>query len=1087
MAARSTDVVFHNQTDFALVKVEDGLDHGIWTDPWQPPGVIGPHADGEWRSESDGVLTGTEGHVRYRVGSSGRARSRVTAVSRRPGQLDLFVVGDDGVVYTAWWTEGQEWSGIVGGWRPIGGVFPADAPIAAVARTPDNLDLFIVGNDGVVYTSWWYAGQDWSGLGGWRPIGGTFPVGAPLAAVARTPNNLDLFVTGNDGVVYTSWWYAGVDWSGVNNDWRPIGGTFPVGAPLAAVARTPNNLDLFIVGNDGVVYTSWWYAGQDWSGLGGWRPIGGTFPVGAPLAAVARTPDNLDLFIVGNDGVVYTSWWYAGVDWSGFGGWRPIGGYFPAGARVAAVARTGNNLDLFVTGNDGVVYTSWWYSGADWSGINNSWRPIGGYFPAGASLATTARTGNNLDLFVVGNDGVVYTSWWYNGADWSGINNSWRPIAGPSVYFHWDNPYSGHNKYHLFPDVGLQALRAGGDGDNARVEVTVRPALVHRAGDFTPSMRGFHFSNSFGEVPYSLPPLRGSFLDYKYGNAKNGLCGGMVYAARDYFEANVPIPATNIPPPGEQDPLFVYFVNRLFDSFTVADISLYLKYMNPAYPDTDENVLSTFGLADGRASVVINTEWPLVRADIDAGHPSPLGLITIKSYWPGDLGANHQVMAYAYLENGTEVTLWVYDPNQHDNENVTISFSTLAWDRPLEIKHNVAVTDGDGNRRPIYCFFRTNYTARNPIGPSVFRGSGVVAVAARTSADLQALITGSDGVVYTSSWSNSHDWSGTNNNWQSIGGYFPAGSPLTAVARGTDHFDAFIVGGDGIVYTSWFDAGKEWSGAANNWRPIGGLFPVGSTVTAVARTPNNLDLFIVGNDGVVYTSWWVSGADWSGINNNWRPIGGYFPVGARVAAVARTSNNLDLFVTGNDGVVYTSWWYSGADWSGIDNDWRSIGGFFPVGAPLAATARTGNNLDLFVVGNDGAVYTSWWYNGADWSGINNTWRSIGGYFPPGGPIAATARKPDQLDAFIVGNDGVAYTSWWTNGADWSGVNNNWRPIGGTFPPTAPLTAFARTPDNQDLFVIGNDGVTYTSWWSVGVDWSGIHNNWRPIGGYFPIP
>ncbi|MGM2704327.1 matrixin family metalloprotease, partial [Bacillus cereus group sp. Bce036] len=40
--------------------------------------------------------------------------------------------------------------------------------------------------------------------------------------------------------------------------------------------------------------------------------------------------------------------------------------------------------------------------------------------------------------------------------------------------------------------------------------------------------------------------------------------------------------------------------------------------------------------------------------------------------------------------------------------------------------------------------------------------------------------------------------------------------------------------------------------------------------TAIARTQNNLDLFVVGNDGRVYTSWWQAGSDWSGINNNWR-------------------------------------------------------------------------------------------------------------------------------------------------------------------------------------------------------------------------
>ncbi|WP_433711041.1 hypothetical protein ACQP2U_32975 [Nocardia sp. CA-084685] len=50
---------------------------------------------------------------------------------------------------------------------------------------------------------------------------------------------------------------------------------------------------------------------------------------------------------------------------------------------------------------------------------------------------------------------------------------------------------------------------------------------------------------------------------------------------------------------------------------------------------------------------------------------------------------------------------------------------------------------------------------------------------------------------------------------------------------------------------------------------------------------------------------------------------------AIVTPVAQMSDQLDLFVVGNDGRVYTSWWHEGSDWSGINDNWRSIGGFFP--------------------------------------------------------------------------------------------------------------------------------------------------------------
>jgi hypothetical protein len=112
--------------------------------------------------------------------------------------------------------------------------------------------------------------------------------------------------------VYPSWWRQGQDWSGVGDDWRDIGGVLPVGAPVSAVSRNPNQMDLFICGDEGHVYT-FFIDGQDWSGLGNnWRDIGGIFPVGAPVSAVSRNPNQMDLFIGGDDRNVYTSWWSRG-------------------------------------------------------------------------------------------------------------------------------------------------------------------------------------------------------------------------------------------------------------------------------------------------------------------------------------------------------------------------------------------------------------------------------------------------------------------------------------------------------------------------------------------------------------------------------------------------------------------------------------------------------------------------------------------------------------------------------------------------------------------------------------------------------
>jgi hypothetical protein len=346
----------------------------------------------------------------------------IVGLARMPGHLDVFSVDSDGRMSSAWWHEGQSWLGPFS----IGGFFPPGGPVAAVARFPEHLDVFAVGKDGRVYISWWPdPWNQWSGVNdNWLPIGGFFPTGAHLAAVARMPEHLDVFAVGNDGHMYMSWWQQGQDWSGVHDNWLLLGGAFPPGASVAAVARMPGQLDVFAVSKDGRMYQAWWHDGANWSAL---VPIGGFFPAGAPVAAVARMPEHLDVFAVGNDGHMYMSWWQQGQDWSGVhDNWLLLGGAFPPGASVAAVARLPGQLDVFAVGTDGRMYHAWWHDGANWS----TFVPIGGFFPPGAPCSAVARLQNHLDVFAVGNDGQMYSSWWHDGSDWSGVHDNWMLLHG---------------------------------------------------------------------------------------------------------------------------------------------------------------------------------------------------------------------------------------------------------------------------------------------------------------------------------------------------------------------------------------------------------------------------------------------------------------------------------------------------------------------------------------------------------------------------------------------------------------------------------------------------------------------------------
>ena len=200
-------------------------------------------------------------------------------------------------------------------------------------------------------------------------------------------------------------------------------------------------------------------------------------------------------------------------------------------------------------------------------------------------------------------------------------------------------------------------------------------------------------------------------------------------------------------------------------------------------------------------------------------------------------------------------------------------------------------------------------------------------------------------------------------------------NPVTDIVyldpTGNEHLDLFCVDAKGNVQTLSY-VQNEWP-VGVRWVQIGSGFPAGATVTAIARTQANMDLFIIGNDGHVYTSSWTSGDGWNG---QWKYIGGFFPIGNTVTPLSRNPDHIDLYATGFDGRISSNDWDRNLGWNGINKNWREIGGFFPRNAVVSANSRTQNNLDLFVVGNDARVYTSYQANGRDWSGINNDWRPI---------------------------------------------------------------------------------------------------------------
>ena len=215
-----------------------------------------------------------------------------------------------------------------------------------------------------------------------------------------------------------------------------------------------------------------------------------------------------------------------------------------------------------------------------------------------------------------------------------------------------------------------------------------------RVEGFLPSVSGFHFANAFAHAP--VLEWGAGKARLRIGDAANGLCGGMVFAARDLFEAGLS-PPNDTEPPARGTPLFRYLVRRLFQSFDLpAGPARYMGWM--VLPAGETRV----GLR-GLASRSVGREWPRIRRDLDRGVLSPIGLVRLRSINPLELGRNHQVLAYGYdLDEGSRrAAIRVYDPNHPNADDLTISFGLEGgpeWE--------AIYIDGE---LPVRGFFRTRF------------------------------------------------------------------------------------------------------------------------------------------------------------------------------------------------------------------------------------------------------------------------------------------------------------------------------------------------------------------------------------------
>jgi YVTN family beta-propeller protein len=276
-----------------------------------PPGTrfasLSPRGGDWWLFGVDaaGVLWGTSGTAQaagvwHQIGTGFVPGAEVAWATPFAGRVFLFAVDASGRVRSfSWSDDGPQGREIV-----HDSTFAPGAPITAVSRKPGHWDLFVLHSDGKVYTQWWSTDED--SFSAWGPLNGDpFEPDTRISCLGRKDDQLDLFAVDPSGRVVGIFWNNEQGW----DRWGPVagGGSFPPRSPVAVANHHPDNVTLFAIGTDSQLWTTFWDKEDGWDA---WGPLGGlSDTTGAAVTAVRRGPGELDVSWLAQNGEVGHTWW----------------------------------------------------------------------------------------------------------------------------------------------------------------------------------------------------------------------------------------------------------------------------------------------------------------------------------------------------------------------------------------------------------------------------------------------------------------------------------------------------------------------------------------------------------------------------------------------------------------------------------------------------------------------------------------------------------------------------------------------------------------------------------------------------------
>jgi len=252
------------------------------------------------------------------------------------------------------------------------------------------------------------------------------------------------------------------------------------------------------------------------------------------------------------------------------------------------------------------------------------------------------------------------------------------------------------------------------------------------------------------------------------------------------------------------------------------------------------------------------------------------------------------------------------------------------------------------------------------------------------------------------------------------------------------------------LWTGTDPSGSVTAGAAvpGTYTQLGQIASDG-TPAAVARTSNNMDVFFRNSSNNLVARYWDSTNGW-----NATALVADGTVVGDPAAVTRTSGSMDVFYRNSGNNLVALSWNSSTGW----NASTLITNGTVAGNPTVV-ARSANNMDVFFRSSSGSLVDVFWDS-------TNGWSLASWALNVQGDPAAISRSSSTINVFFRNTSNNLVAHYWDASAGW----NNGVLIGDGTVAGDPA-AVARTANNMEVFYRNSNNNLVDAYWSSVTGWA----------------